>query len=74
MRAGPQAGLTLIDALADEPVLCACHLLPTVCGDLLHKLGHHDEARVGFGHAAGITSNERERALLLARAGISAQD
>ena len=74
MRAGPQAGLTLIDALADEPVLCACHLLPAVRGDLLHKLGRRDEARAEFERAAGLTRNERERALLRARAEAPAGD
>ncbi len=72
MHAGPAAGLALVDALADEPALRTYHLLPAVRGDLLHKLGRRDEARAEFERAAGMTRNERERALLLERAGASA--
>lgn len=68
MCSGPEAGLALVDALADEPALRAYHLLPAVRGDLLQKLGRHDEARTEFLRAAEMTRNERERALLLARA------
>ncbi|HRP88256.1 MAG TPA: RNA polymerase subunit sigma-24, partial [Gammaproteobacteria bacterium] len=74
MRSGPEAGLALVDALVDAPALRAYHLLPAVRGDLLHKLGRHDEARVEFERAAGMTRNERERALLLARAGSMVPD
>jgi len=69
---GPAAGLALIDALADEPQLKSYHLLPSVRGDLLEKLGRHDEARREFARAAELTSNTRERQLMLARAKTSA--
>ncbi|RZU73611.1 RNA polymerase ECF family sigma subunit [Micromonospora kangleipakensis] len=65
---GPAAGLELARALADEPALATYHLLPSVLGDLLAKLGRHDEARLEFERAASLTGNERERALLLDRA------
>ncbi|MFG1868759.1 RNA polymerase sigma factor [Micromonospora arborensis] len=65
---GPAAGLALARALADEPALAGYHLLPSVLGDLLAKLGRHDEARAEFERAAALTGNERERALLLTRA------
>ncbi len=68
MAFGPQAGLAMIDALTSEPALQAYHLLPSVRGDLLLKLGRFDEARAEFQRAASLTRNARERALLLARA------
>jgi RNA polymerase sigma factor (sigma-70 family) len=68
MAFGPAAGLELVDALTSEPSLRAYHLLPTVRGDLLVKLGRTDEARAEFERAAALTRNARERALLLARA------
>ena len=68
MAYGPAAGLQLVDALADAPALRRYHLLPTVRGDLLHKLGRLDEARVEFERAASLTQNARERDLLLQRA------
>jgi RNA polymerase sigma factor (sigma-70 family) len=68
MADGPQAGLALIDALAGEPALKNYHLLPSVRGDLLKKLGRPDEARMEFERAAELTQNARERALLLRRA------
>ncbi|MEU7132276.1 RNA polymerase sigma factor [Streptomyces sp. NPDC046261] len=68
MAYGPQAGLELVDALAAEPALREYHLLPSVRGDLLVKLGRSEEAREEFVRAAGLTRNERERALLLERA------
>ncbi len=68
MAFGPAAGLEVVDALMDEPALKGYHLLPTVRGDLLFKLGRHDEARREFDRAAALTRNTRERALLLARA------
>ena len=68
MADGPQAGLAVVDALADEPALRGYHLLPSVRGDLLVKLGRAAEARGEFERAAALTSNEAERALLLARA------
>ncbi len=68
MAYGPAAGLELVDALTAEPSLRSYHLLPSVRGDLLAKLGRVDEARAEFERAAAMTRNERERALLLARA------
>jgi predicted RNA polymerase sigma factor len=68
MAFGPQVGLDLVDALTSEPSLQGYHLLPTVRGDLLAKLGRVDEAREEFERAAGLTRNGRERALLLERA------
>jgi RNA polymerase sigma factor (sigma-70 family) len=68
MAFGPAAGLTLVDALMAEPSLKSYHLLPSVRGDLLAKLGRRDEARVEFERAAALTRNARERDLLLARA------
>ena len=65
---GPEAGLSLVDALGAEPALRNYHLLPGVRGDLLVKLGRHAEARGEFERAASLTRNERERALLLKRA------
>ncbi|MEL4070529.1 RNA polymerase sigma factor [Ochrobactrum sp. GPK 3] len=68
MAFGPMQGLAIVDALADEPRLKDSHLLPTVRGDLLEKLGRSAEASAEFRRAAELTSNARERALLLARA------
>jgi len=68
MAFGPAAGLELADQLVSEPALRGYHLLPTVRGDLLEKLGRVDEARVEFERAASLTRNARERELLLARA------
>ncbi|MET3496250.1 RNA polymerase sigma factor (sigma-70 family) [Variovorax boronicumulans] len=68
MAFGPAAGLEVVDALGDEPALQGYHLLPTVRGDLLFKLGRRDEAQKEFRRAAGLTRNTREQALLLARA------
>ncbi|MGN7920137.1 RNA polymerase sigma factor [Lysobacter sp. ESA13C] len=68
MAFGPAAGLELVDTLIDEPSLKHYHLLPTVRGDLLFKLGRRDEARAEFERAASMTRNVRERELLLARA------
>lgn len=68
MADGPHAALALVDALADEPALRHYHLLPSVRGDLLHKLGRGEEARDEFEKAAGMTRNVRERELLLRRA------
>jgi len=69
MAFGPTQGLAIADGLQDEPRLRDSHLLPTVRGDLLEKLGRIEEARAEFRRAAELTGNERERALLLARAG-----
>jgi len=68
MAHGPDAGLTLVDALASEPSLARYHLLPSVRADLLYKLGRHAEARTEFERAAALTRNTRERNLLLTRA------
>jgi RNA polymerase sigma factor (sigma-70 family) len=68
MAYGPAAGLALVDPLAEVPALRGYHLLPSVRGDLLVKLGRTAEARAEFERAAGLTRNDRERALLLDRA------
>ena len=68
MAAGPAAGLEIVDAIAEEPSLASYHLLPSVRGDLLAKLGRAGEARTEFERAASLTRNARERDLLLARA------
>jgi RNA polymerase sigma factor (sigma-70 family) len=68
MAEGPAAGLAVLDALSSEPSLERYHLLPSVRGDLLAKLGRFDEARAELERAASLTRNARERALLLERA------
>ena len=68
MTFGPQAGLELVDMLTSEPALANYHLLPSVRGDLLKKLGRLDEARSEFERAATLTRNAPERELLLERA------
>jgi RNA polymerase sigma factor (sigma-70 family) len=68
MAEGPAAGLALVDALAREPALAGYHLLPSVRGDLLFKLGRMEEARAEFERAADQARNARERTLLLDRA------
>jgi predicted RNA polymerase sigma factor len=68
MASGPAAGLALVDALTGEPALQSYHLLPSVRGDLLFKLGRYAEARAEFERAAALTRNTREQALLLERA------
>ncbi|HTA10480.1 MAG TPA: DUF6596 domain-containing protein, partial [Streptosporangiaceae bacterium] len=68
MAYGPQAGLELVDQLAAEPALRGYHLLPSVRGDLLRKLGRASEAQLEFARAAALTSNERERQLSADRA------
>ena len=73
MAFGPATGLELIDELVSEPSLENYHLMPSVRGDLLAKLGRFDEARAEFERAASLTRNERERALLLDRAAACAQ-
>ena len=65
---GPAAGLKLVDALTSERALEGYHLLPSVRGDLLAKLGRLDEACAEFERAASLTCNARERQLLLERA------
>ena len=71
MAFGPAAGLELVDSLTEEPALENYHLLPSVRGDLLAKLGRIDEAREEFERAASLTRNARERDLLLERAAAS---
>ncbi len=68
MAAGPAAGLEIVDGIASEPSLKSYHLLPSVRGDLLKKLGRLEEARAEFKRAASLTRNVRERELLLERA------
>jgi RNA polymerase sigma-70 factor (ECF subfamily) len=72
MAFGPAAGLAVIDELEAEPSLASYHLLPSVRGDLLERLGRREEAHAEFVRAAGLTRNARERELLLARAGACA--
>ena len=71
MAFGPAAGLELLDALAGEPALRSYHLLPSVRGDLLARLGRSDEARAEFERAAALTRNARERKLLMNRVSAS---
>jgi RNA polymerase sigma-70 factor, ECF subfamily len=73
MAYGPQAGLDVVDQLAAEPTLQRYHLLPSVRGDLLRKLGRPAEAQAEFERAAALTSNERERQLSERRAAEAAQ-
>jgi predicted RNA polymerase sigma factor len=68
MASGPAAGLELVDRLQNDPALKNYHLLPSVRGDLLKKLGRIDDARAEFESAASMTRNVREKTLLLARA------
>ena len=72
MAFGPQAGLELVDSLTSEPSLKSYHLLPSVRGDFLTRLGRFDEARAEFEMAAELTRNARERTLLLERARLCA--
>ena len=68
MAEGPQAGLAIVDRLMSEPALKAYHLLPSVRGDLLHKLGRYPEARDAFEAARALAGNRRERDFLQRRA------
>jgi hypothetical protein len=68
MAESPQAGLAIVEGLLGEPALKSYHLLPSVRGDLLQKLGRYDEARVAFEAAAVLADNRRERDLLRRRA------
>jgi RNA polymerase sigma-70 factor, ECF subfamily len=74
MAYGPAAGLELVDELKGEPALKDYHLLPSVRGDLLNKLGRLEEAGVEFQRAASLTRNSRERELLLQRAAKCARE
>ncbi|GHB33950.1 RNA polymerase subunit sigma-24 [Streptomyces xanthochromogenes] len=71
MSEGPEAGLRLVDALGDEPALKDYHLLPSVRGDLLERLGRRAEAGAEFERAASLTRNAQERELLLNRAEVN---
>ena len=73
MAYGPEAGLALADTLVSEPALKDYHLLPSVRGDLLAKLGRREEAREEFERAAALTRNLKEREVLLERAAASAK-
>jgi len=68
MAEGPAAGLAIIDGLAGHPALRTYHLLPAVRGDLLERLGRHEEARAAFEAAAALAGNRREQELLARRA------
>src|SRR5713101_8015842 len=68
MAEGPEVALAIVDRLVREPALKAYHLLPSVRGDLLHKLGRYEEARVAFEAAAALAGNRREHDLLRRRA------
>ena len=68
MAEGPELGLAIVDRLVHEPTLKGYHLLPSVRGDLLHKLGRYEEARAAFDSAAALANNRREHDLLRRRA------
>jgi predicted RNA polymerase sigma factor len=68
MAEGPEAALSIVDRLVDEPALKNYHLLESVRGDLLNKLGRYQEARAAFEAAAALAGNQRERDLLRRRA------
>jgi RNA polymerase sigma-70 factor, ECF subfamily len=74
MAFGPAAGLQLVDGLTAEPSLARYHLLPSVRGDLLSRLGRADEARLEFERAASLTRNARERELLIRRATAASEE
>ena len=65
---GPEAGLEILDALADEPSLATYHLLPAVRGDLLERASRFTEASEAFRRAAELAQKSREKSVLLARA------
>src|ERR1700681_2660134 len=73
MAEGPEAALVIVDGLAHEPALRSYHLLGSVRGDLLHKLGRFEEARAAFEAAAGLAGNQREQGLLNRRAAEAAE-
>ncbi len=72
MAEGPQAGLAIVDRLMHETALKSYHLLPSVRGDLLQKLGRHQEASAAFEAAAALAGNKREQDLLKRRAAAAA--
>ena len=73
MAEGPAAALRIVEQLTEEPVLRHYHLLPTVRGDFLQKLGRYNEAHAAFELAAGLTANSREREMLKRRAAEAAK-
>ncbi len=73
MAFGPAAGLEIVDALASEKALASYHLLPSVRGDLLEKLGRGAEARAEFARAASMTRNVKEKEFLTRRAAAADQ-
>jgi predicted RNA polymerase sigma factor len=73
MAEGPEVALVIVDRLAREPALKGYHLLPSVRGDLLHKLGRYEEARAAFEAAAVLAGNRREHNLLRRRAAEAAE-
>jgi predicted RNA polymerase sigma factor len=73
MSEGAQAALAIVDRLLREPALKSYHLLPSVRGDLLQRLGRHEEACAAFNAAVALAGNERERDLLRRRAAIAAE-
>jgi predicted RNA polymerase sigma factor len=74
MAFGPEAGLEIVDALASERALEGYHLMPSVRGDFLARLGRHEEASEEFQRAASLTRDARERSLLLDRAAESGRE
>ena len=73
MAEGPMAGLAIVDRLVNEPALKSYHLLPSVRGDLLHKLGRYEEARAAFEAAAALAGNRREQDFLRRRAAAASE-
>jgi RNA polymerase sigma factor (sigma-70 family) len=73
MADGPAAALPIVEALANEPAMKSYHLLPTVRGDLLERLGRYDEAQAAFAAAASLASNTREQEMLKRRAAAAAK-
>ena len=74
MAEGPAVALAIVDQLVHAPALKAYHLLPSVRGDLLYKLGRFEDARAAFASAAELAGNRRERDLMLRRAAEAASN
>ncbi|MDI1282780.1 MAG: RNA polymerase sigma factor [Reyranella sp.] len=74
MAEGPEAGLSIVDRLVGEPALKTYHLLPGVRGDLLQKLGRHEEARAAFEAAAALAGNKRDQELMKRRAAAAVKE
>jgi predicted RNA polymerase sigma factor len=72
MAEGPEAALAIVEGLTQEPALKAYHLLSGVRGDLLERLGRHEEASAAFAAAAELAGNKRERDLMKRRAAAAA--